>query len=110
MLTMGRPRSFCSLALLPEHCYNSVKIFIIPVRKLMGGLLQDLRCAQGKAQTLLTMEPLRSPALSWAVIQSIQNTMGRHRIERNCTLFSGPPAICGAPGPNMSQVSLVTRF
>lgn len=28
---------------------------------------------------------------SWAVIQSIQNTMGQNRIERNCTLFLGLP-------------------
>lgn len=109
MLTMGRPWSFCSLALLLEQCYNSVKIFIIPVRKLMGGLLPGPSLCSGKSTTL-TMEPLRSPAQSWAVIQSIQNTMGRYRIERNCTLFSGPPAICSAPGPNRSQVSLVTRF
>lgn len=31
---------------------------------------------------------------SWAVIWSIQNTMGQNRIERNYSLFQAPAAIC----------------
>lgn len=74
----------------------------------MGGLLQDLHCAQGEFSPY--NGAFESPAQSWAVIQSIQNTMGRHRIERNCTLFLGPSAICSIPAPSIRCVSLVTHF
>lgn len=40
----------------------------------MGGLLQDLHCAQRKLSPY--NGAFESPAQSWAVIQSIQNTMG----------------------------------
>lgn len=53
----------------------------------MGGLLQDLHCAHRKLSP--HNGAFESPVQSWAVIQSIQNTMGGHRIEKELHIVFG---------------------